>query len=196
VARNVDVLVRGVRARVEEGELEIHCLEAPECRVGAQRILCALGMISRRVAQAGKEEALDPESVSFVPDVGHALRAVFAFFRKEMGERGLRDGVRLLGEAAMCRKVLRMLGTVPSLVPRVESEPSEGIRGSGVWERAGPVRDGCWSSPGSDLEYCRGASVLAGTGDVHRAGSVLGGDGGGAALDSGGWVRGHCLARV
>ena len=57
---------------------------------------------------------VNPESESFVPDMGHALRAAFAFFRKEMTERGLRDGVRLLGEAAMCRQVLKMLGTVPS----------------------------------------------------------------------------------
>ena len=109
--------------------------------MSSQRILCVFGMIARRIVLAGREGALDPESESFVPDMGHVLRAVFAFFRKEMTERGLRDGVRLLGEAAMCRQVLKMLGTVPSLVQRVAPEASEGMRGSGVWERAGPGRD-------------------------------------------------------
>ena len=68
VARNVDALVRGVRARVKEHELKVVPLEAPECRVSSQRILCVFGMIARRVGLAGGEGALDPESESFVSD--------------------------------------------------------------------------------------------------------------------------------
>jgi hypothetical protein len=115
VARNLDVLLRGVGALVS-GEVSADVV-FPECRgarVGSQRIVCALGLLLGRVARVAEEKALDPASDSFVPDVNHVLRAVFAFLRKEVAERGLRDVVDVLGEQGMCRKVLGMFGAVPS----------------------------------------------------------------------------------
>ena len=88
--------------------------ECKGARVGSQRIVCALGLLLGRVACVAEEKALDPASDSFVPDVSHVLRAVFAFLRKEVSERGLHDVVGVLGEPGMCRKVLGMFGAVPS----------------------------------------------------------------------------------
>ena len=85
VARNVDVLIRGVGARAGTVEPRVSCVETPECRVGAQRNLCALGLLAGRVAVAAEELALDPKSGSFVADVGHVLRAVFAFSARRQG---------------------------------------------------------------------------------------------------------------
>jgi hypothetical protein len=128
----------------------VECLETPECRVGSQRVLCAFGLLLGHVAAAGEERALDAKSESFVPNVSHALRALFAYLRKESGERGLRDVATLLGQAGMCRTVLRMFGTVPSLVPRIEGERAAGGavsgaagavgRASGVMERGKHMR--------------------------------------------------------
>ncbi len=78
VARNLDVLVRGVGGRVDPVEPQVECVEVPECRVGAQRILGAFGLLLGRVAVAGQEASLDPESEAFLPDLSHAPRAVFA----------------------------------------------------------------------------------------------------------------------
>ena len=85
VARNVDVLIRGVGARAGTVEPRVSCVETTECRVGAQRNLCALGLLAGRVAVAAEELALDPKSGSFVADVGHVLRAVFAFSARRQG---------------------------------------------------------------------------------------------------------------
>ena len=82
-------------------------------RVSSQRNVYALGLLLARVARVAEEKALDPESDSFVPDVTHVLRAVFAFLRKEVAARGVRDVAAVLDEREMCRKVLNMLGTVP-----------------------------------------------------------------------------------
>ena len=139
VARNVDVLVRGVGARVDAAEPLVEFVDVPECRVGSQRILCAFGLLLGRVAAAGQETALDAKSASFVPDVAQALRALFAYFRKELGERGLRDVTGLLGQPEECRAVLRMFGTVPSLVPRSEPERRVGDAGGASASRAGPA---------------------------------------------------------
>ena len=83
-------------------------------RVSSQRNVYTLGLLLGRVARAAEETALDPESDSFVSDVTHVLRAVFAFLRREVAERGVRDVSAVLDERGMCRKVLNMLGVVPS----------------------------------------------------------------------------------
>jgi hypothetical protein len=179
VARNVDVLVRGVGARVDAAAPQVECVEAPECRVGSQRILCVFGLLLGRVATAGQETALDAKSESFVPDASHALRALFAYFRKELGERGLRDVARLLGEAEICRTVLRMFGTVPSLVPRSEvgrpggdafSRAADGAgRASGVREHGRQmrvVRVATWNIAGIGRRRLRRSSTQRTSGQL------------------------------
>ena len=121
IARNVDALVRGVRSRSDCVEPEVECVGAPECRVSAQRMLCAFGLLARRVAVAAGTSALDSNSDAFVPNVGQALRAVFRYLRNELSERGLRDVAVMLKEPGMCRKVLQMMSTVPSGVPGVDA---------------------------------------------------------------------------
>jgi len=116
VARNLDVLVRGVAARVDGDTPRVERVACPDCRVSSQRILCALGLLLGRVATLGEEVTLDMRTESFIPDLSHALRAVFAFFRKELCERAVQDVSGLLRSEEQCRKVLRMCGTVPSLV--------------------------------------------------------------------------------
>ena len=137
IARNVDVLVRGVGARVEAGSTEVEFAETPDCRVVSQRVLCALGVVMRQVGRAAKAPVLDVKSESYVPDVGCALTAVFRYLRKELGERGLRDVERLLGDGAAVQTVLRMLGTVPSLGSRMEDIPARQRAGGGVAFTAG-----------------------------------------------------------
>ena len=66
IARNLDVLVRGVGARVEAGGTQVEFAEAPECRVGSQRVLCALGVLMRQVGLAAKAPVLDVKSESYV----------------------------------------------------------------------------------------------------------------------------------
>ena len=132
IARNLDVLVRGVGARVEASGAQVEFAEAPECRVGSQRVLCALGVLMRQVGLAAKAPVLEVKSESYVPDVGCVLRAVFAHVRKELGERGLRDVEKLLGEGAAAQTVLRMLGTVPSVGSRPEGSVA-GQRAGAEW---------------------------------------------------------------
>ena len=55
LARNVDVLVRGVGAQVGAAEPRVEFLEAPECRVGSQSSLRALGLVMVHVARAAQE---------------------------------------------------------------------------------------------------------------------------------------------
>lgn len=121
VARNVDVLVRGIAARADLVEPVVEFCEVPGCRVGSQRVLCAFGLLMGRVGVAAGEPALDVKLESFVPDVGYVLRALFAHFRKELCEHGLRDVKRLLWDAASCRSALQKLGTVPCLTRRAGS---------------------------------------------------------------------------
>ena len=87
----------------------------PDCKVGSQRIVCALGLLLGRVAAVGREPALDAGGETFVPDLCSALRAVFAHLRTEVAGTGVRDVERILRGGDACRKVLRMLGTRPSL---------------------------------------------------------------------------------
>ena len=82
VARKLDVLVRGVGARVDGCDPEVECVEAPECRVASQRILSAFGMLVGRVAAAGELVPLDVKSEGFVANVSHSLRSQFSFFSK------------------------------------------------------------------------------------------------------------------
>ena len=139
VAQNLDVLVRGVEARLGGSDPQVEAVDVPECRVGSQRILCAFGLLMGRVAAAGGHTPLDARCQTFVPDVSHALRALFAYFRKELGERGFRDVDRLLCDAGTCRAVLRMFSTVPSLLPR--SEGGDRLEGdAGMCGRAGAPR--------------------------------------------------------
>jgi len=147
VARNLDVLVRGVEARASGEAPRVEVVGAPDCRVPSQRILVAFGLLLARVAAAGQEVALDSTSESFVPDVSHALRALFGHLRKELGERGLRDVSGLLKDAQACRDILRRFGTVPSLtpsrvdggVPQGSGAAQGGSRGESVAERRRPV---------------------------------------------------------
>ena len=95
LARNVDVLVRGVGAQVGAIEPRVEFMNVPECRVFSQRSLCAFGSVLSCVASVAQESFMDTSSEAFVPDLGRALRAAFAKFRKELGERGFRDVDRL-----------------------------------------------------------------------------------------------------
>ena len=132
VARNVDVLVRGVIASTSAQEPVVEFAETPECRMASQRILCAFGLLLGRVAFVGEQKSLDPTSESFVPDVSHILRALFVKFRTELGERGWRDASRSLDTETSCREVLQKLSAVPSLTRR--GQPS--LPGAGA---AAPV---------------------------------------------------------
>ena len=118
LARNLDVLVRGVGSQVAGMEPQVEFMDVPECRVSAQRSLCAFGSVLGCVASVAQESFMDISSEAFVPDLGRALRAAFAKFRKELGERGFRDVDRLLEDAASCRSALRSLFTVPALLAR------------------------------------------------------------------------------
>ena len=114
VARNLDVLVRGVAACAGGAGPPVEFEATPECRVGSQRILCAFGLLLKHILETAQEASSDAASEAFVPNVSHVLRAMFAHFRKQLGERGERDVERLLGNASSCRDALRMLGKVPS----------------------------------------------------------------------------------
>jgi hypothetical protein len=116
VARNLDVLVRGIEARSDVQGPEVQFVKVPECRVDSQRILYAFGRLLGRVAVAGGVEPLDASSEAFLPDVGHAARALFAHLRQELGEWGARDVATLLKDVDTCRRVLTKFNTVPSLL--------------------------------------------------------------------------------
>ena len=139
IARNVDVLVRGVVARLASDEPRVEFGEVPECRVAGQRVLCAFGILMGFVAESAGEPALSQKSVAFVPDVGHVLRAAFGFFRQEVAEQAVRDVVSLLREASGCRGVLRRLAEVPSLA-RQTGPASVSAVGRGLVGDAGCVR--------------------------------------------------------
>ena len=91
VVRNIDALLRGVGAHVDTTELEIKFLDVPACHMRSQRILCCFGLVLQHVGLAAKEQVLDVKSEAFVPNVGLVLRALFARFRKELGEGGVAD---------------------------------------------------------------------------------------------------------
>ena len=122
VAKNIDVLVRGVTAVHGRVQPKVEFLTVPKCQVGPQRVLCAFGMLLRCVADAAKMPMLDSTSESFVPDTSSVLRSQFAKFRSDLGERGLRDVDRLLSSPQECRAVLECLGMAPALLPRRETE--------------------------------------------------------------------------
>ncbi len=143
VAKNLDALIRGLAARGEGMAPVVEFAETPTCRMGSQRNLCALGLLVGRVASAAQENGLDVSSEAFVPDVACALRALFAHFRKESGEQGVRDVDRLLSNAESCRAVLRRLCSVPVLAGRRDV----GTEGAAVQSFA-PVIGGDRSSEG------------------------------------------------
>jgi hypothetical protein len=122
VARNLDVLLRGVAAAVDGSGPEIEFLTVPACPVASQRSLCAFGLLLGHVALQAGTPALDMFSSSFVPDVSHVLRAAFSEFRTDAGARGVRDVDVLLTEKAACRAVLQKLGVAPALVPVREAQ--------------------------------------------------------------------------
>ena len=98
IARNVNGLLRGIAARIGGVEPEIDFAAAPpSCYVSSQRILCCLGSILQHVGIVAKEPVLDASIDAFVPHVGKVLRTLFARFRKDLGDGGLRDAEELLG---------------------------------------------------------------------------------------------------
>ena len=117
VARNLDVLLRGVVAAGDGVGPEVEFLTVPACPVVSQRILCAFGLLLGHVALQAGTPALDILSPSFVPDVSHVLRAAFSEFRSDAGARGVRDVDVLLTEKSVCRAMLQRLGVAPALVP-------------------------------------------------------------------------------
>ena len=122
IARNLDVLVRGVAACSGDAEPDVQFEEAPECGVFSQRILCAFGVLVNRILFEAQEVCLEAKTEAFVPNVSHVLRGVFAHLRKRVGECGVRDVDRVLADAAACREVLGMLGKVPSFASRSSYE--------------------------------------------------------------------------
>ena len=117
VAKNLDVLLRGVAAVSDAAVPEIEFLTVPACPVASQRSLCAFGLLLGHVALQARMPALDMLSPSFLPDVSHVLRAAFSEFRADAGARGVRDVHVLLTEKSACRAVLQKLGVAPALVP-------------------------------------------------------------------------------
>ena len=117
VAKNLDVLLRGVAAVSDAAVPEIEFLTVPACPVASQRSLCAFGLLLGHVALHAGMPALDMWSPSFVPDVSHVLRAAFSGFRSDAGARGVRDVDVLLTEKSVCRALLQKLGVAPALVP-------------------------------------------------------------------------------
>ena len=142
VARNIDVLVRGVTAAGGREEPDVEFLASPKAKVSSQRVLCAFGMVMRHVADAAGMASLDTNSESFIPDVSNVLRSVFGRFRTDLGARGLRDVDQLLTEAQECRAVLERVGTAPALVPRRETgENIAGLGGASVPDVGGGHAD-------------------------------------------------------
>ena len=139
MARNIDALLRGLAARGDATEPLVEFVDVPPCRVSSQRVLCAFGLLMGRVAAAAQEKTLDAKSEAFVPDVSRTLRALFAHFRKELGERGLGNVNRLLTDAASCRDVLRKLAAVPALVSRCSTGGAGGEVSSFLPEAGGSV---------------------------------------------------------
>ena len=145
VATNVDVLVRGLRARSKVSKPRWEFVEVPKCPVASQRVLYAFGRVLVHVAKAAQVETFDVNSESFLPGVSHALRALFAYLCKELGERGFRDVVALVKSTESCGEVLRRFNTVPSLIVRsdVSGHPvvSNGRGVSGGGDRTGGARN-------------------------------------------------------
>ena len=121
VARNADILVRGVSARNDSLGPQVIVTEVSEVLVGSQRILKAFGLLSCRVGLVGRENVLDAKSETFLPDLTQVLRAVFAFFRLECGERGMRDVSGFLRGQEMCQQVLRKFSSLPIVSREVKS---------------------------------------------------------------------------
>ena len=72
VARNLDVLLRGMGAAVDGGVgPEVEFLTVPACPVVSQRSLCAFGLLLGHCALHAGTPALDVSSPAFVPDAGH-----------------------------------------------------------------------------------------------------------------------------
>ena len=59
LAKHVDVLVRGVSARVTSAAPDVVVTEVSEVLVGSQRILKAFGLLLCRVGEAAGENVLD-----------------------------------------------------------------------------------------------------------------------------------------
>ena len=131
LARNVDVLVRGIEARGDAVSPIVEFAEVVECRVESQRILYAFGRVLGRVAAAAGVNALDATSESYLADVSMCARTLFGYLRQELARKGVRDAVMVLKDAESCRNVLGKLTTVPSL------------RSVGVVSRGGGLGAGC-----------------------------------------------------
>ncbi len=101
VARNLDVLLRGVGAAAAGASPEVEFLTVPPCPVVSQRMLCDFGLLLGHVATHAGMPSLDISSPSFVPDVSHVLRAAFSELRNDAGARGVRGvDVQLTEKAA------------------------------------------------------------------------------------------------
>ena len=137
IAKNIDVLVRGIEARSDGRAPDVECGKAPEVRVDSQRILYAYGRLVCHAATVAGLRVMDVTSEAFVPDVGHASRALFAHLRQQADEQGVRDIARILkDDKDACRQLLQMFVEVPPLVSRDASDPSRlwvggDIRGAG-----------------------------------------------------------------
>ena len=144
VARNVDALIRGLESRSDVLPPRVHVVAVPECRVSSQRILYAFGRLLGRVVVAVDSREvvpLDPESESYLPDVSLAARALFAYFRQELGARGVRDVVELMSGGDACLGVLRKFVTVPSLLS--VGVPSAGRPSCAPTSAGGAAAAGC-----------------------------------------------------
>ena len=121
VARNVDVLVRGLTAQVVGAEAPlVQPSKMPAGGFGMQRILAAFGCVVERVFSAGGEAFLDTSKESFLTDFARVLRRIFAHLREEVGARGARDVGELLVDKEFCKELVLMFSSVPSLVQRGE----------------------------------------------------------------------------
>ena len=121
VARNVDVLIRGLGARQDPELPIVEAMVVPEIPVASQRILYAFGRLVGHVAALGGEDPFDFSHDSFLSNVSLAARALFAYLRRELAERGARDVEVILKDADMCRVVLKKFVRAPSLLQTDES---------------------------------------------------------------------------
>jgi len=148
IAKNIVVLVRGIEARSDGCVPKVECVKTPDARVESQRVLYAYGRLVCHVAAMAGLPVMDAASEAFVPDVGHASRALFAHLRQQADERGVRDIARILkSDRDACERLLKMFVEVPPLVSREPSDPS------GLWtggDRGGGGGGGGGGGSGTD----------------------------------------------
>ena len=179
VARNVNLLVRGVAACSAGAAPVVEFADVPPCLDPSRRILCAFGLLMNNICEHAKEKCLDALTEAFVSNVSHVLRGVFAHLRKLTSERGERDVERvLLGEAG-CRDVLQMLGKPPTLHSRSfletigdgrELRVCASSSGSGAKSSPAPVlRVATWNIAGGH----RSSQAPARFGDMDQRSAVL-----------------------